>query len=157
MIKKKDIDYFLMELERFVKENEKLIPEEDLLYLTLPFKWVIPKTNYPKWEVQLPILTNLIQLHKKWDKWKTKRRTSNYLRRAAYALNYIEAKGFSYREIFIKILQRNWNNNFSSNGIMLVDFYSNEIWTTFIIPDDYWIVDRNYLFNWDYKISKDKI
>lgn len=152
--KRKDIDNFLIELDKFVWKNTEVLSEDNIFDFMIPFKAGLPSSFWPKDSLSLDILIQYINKSFKIS-WGTRnRRGSNYLRRVAYKMEYIPVKANSYYEIFSKILSDKWNSEFKITWLKLKDFYKENNWREFIIPKDYWQINYDMYFMGNYEIIK---
>jgi len=152
--KRPDIDEFLIELNKFISEHWDVLSEDDVFDFMIPFKTGVPSSFGPKDSFLLDsLIPHINKSHKiKW--WPRTRRGSNYLRRVAYKIAYIQVKANSYTEIFSKILTDKWHSEFQIKGLVLRDFYKESEWKEFIIPEDYWSINFDRYFLWGYDIIK---
>lgn len=152
--KRKDIDNFLIELNKFTWENIEVLSEDNIFDFMIPFKTGVPSSFWPKDSLDLKILIPYINKSFKIASWTRNRRWDNYLRRVAYKLEYIPVKADSYYEIFSKMLSDKWNDEFKITGLNLKDFYKNNPWKELIIPKDYWQINYDMYYMGNYKIIK---
>lgn len=152
------VDIFLIELDKFIKRYQDVMSEDQLIDLIIPFKIGKPSSYWPKESIPLSTLEPLINKAQKskYDKNPRVRRTSNYIRRVAYKLDFISVKWDSYYEIFSKLLLEKWNDEFKIVGLNLKDFYRENPCKEFIIPKDYWQINYDMYFNGHYEINNCK-
>ena len=142
---RKDIDNFLIELNLFMRKNIRLLTEDNIFDLIFPLKTGVPSTLAPKDEIMLQSL--VMYINTKGQRKIKAKRTSKYVRRVAYKLEYQIVKWESYEEIFAKLI---WNKDFV--WLKLKDFYLNNSAKEFIIPKDYWKISNDKYYNGEYII-----
>ena len=146
-----EIERFLWKLNHFIENNKSILHEEDLLKLILPLKSWVPITFQPRTKTLFTTLAWLVNKTKKGidnDEKKTNR-TSNYIKRVAYGIDYQRIKWDSYEEIFRKVCSK----SFKIEGLLLKWFYIN-YWEHFTIPRSYFIVNTDKIYDWDWEIIK---
>lgn len=150
--KRKEIDNFLIELDKFIWENIEVLSEDNIFDFMIPLKAGVPSSFWPKDSIDLKVLIPYINKSFKISWWTRNRRGSNYIRRVAYKMEYIPVRANSYYEIFSKILSDKWNDEFKITGIKLKNFYRKNPWREFIIPKDYWQINYDMYFLGKYEI-----
>ena len=141
-MKRKDIDNFLIELEKFIEKNS--FTEDFLQYTFMPvFKWNADKiksmqSGYEKLEI--PRLVKLVNRQIQSD---MKQRTDVYIRRIAYWLKYKYVRDFDYDNIFWKIIFLS-TNEFKPKQI--IKNHKKKIRTFLIIPEDWEHNDNIYIY-----------
>lgn len=147
MTRRKEIDNFLLELEKFL---EKYPIDEDIvnyLFMTI-FKAMAHNMKNLETHartLELPILEKLINrfaISKKTD-WK--RRTSSYIRKVAYWLNYKKVRDFSYEDIFFKMIFKEWHWVYKPK--CTIGNHWKIIPTEFLIPEDWYHDDDIYVYD----------
>lgn len=151
---RKEVDNFLIELDKFIDKNINLINEDELFDFILPLRAGLPSSFWPKDSIDFLILDKLINKEEKKGVKKKVIRWSNFTRRVAYKLEYVKVKWDSYNEIFSKILLQRWNKEFSLKWLRLEKFYETNPGKEFLILKDYWQIDFDMIFLWNYKIIK---
>jgi len=144
--KRKEVDSFLIWLDSFLEKNINNLSEEEILNLTLPIRIGKPSSSWPREILEIKTLAPLINK----NSWKRLKRKNNYLMRVAYKLKYIKVKWYSYDEIFSKIVWLKpeiWT-------LVIQDFYKENDWQEFIIPEDYWQINFDMHYIWNYDIIK---
>lgn len=152
-IKREEIDNFLIELDKFIEKNKAVLTLEEVFELMLPFKVAIPSTFWPKNDI--PLSTILPYINKQarsryWDTYK-KNRTSNYLRRAAYKTEFRSIKWQDYIEMFWRVLEKMWNEEFKRSWLKLINFF-NTYWQDLIIPTEWDEISNDMIYMDKYEI-----
>lgn len=140
-MKRKDIDNFLIELEKFISKND--FTEDFLQYTFMPVFKANINNIQTMWsaykDIELPSLTKLV--NKRLTVWK--QRTSVFIRRLAYGIKYKIVNDFDYDNIFWKIV---FNSTSEFTPKKIIKGHKKKIQTSFIIPEDWFHTNDIYIY-----------
>ena len=140
---RKEVDKFLVELNRFIWENE--IEDDIIQYAFIyVFKWSIRyMKNIWNWYKDL----DLWFLNKHFNKLLTngRPRTSLWIRKVSYWMKYKIVQDIDWDNIFWKIIF-NYTKAYTPKEIIPKEYHNKKLPTSFLIPEDWFHTDDIYIF-----------
>ena len=145
MINRKEIDKFLVELDKFIKDNIDWIDVNNLFINTFKVNHNNQKSmsscKIELWLIEIPALINVFWNQKQQLR---KKRTEYFVRKVAYWLKYKEVKDFSYEEIFMKMVFNSNNPLYKPKEI--IEINKPIPFNTFIIPEEWHHDNKIYIY-----------
>lgn len=145
MTDRKEIDRFLVELDKFIKEHLKSLDVNDL-FINL-FKRNHKNQKFMssgKIELWLEIIPTLVNTFWVQAQQLRRQRTELFVRKVAYWLKYKEVKDISYEEIFMKMAFNSHNPLYKPRQILDID--KPIPYHTFIIPEEWYHDNKIYIY-----------
>lgn len=147
-MKRKDIDNFLVELDKFIWEYKWIIPDIDLDTIFCMIFKIHKNTNKntnSKSNIKLDNILSFVNYYSMTHNRISIKRKENFVRRVAYWIEYKEVHDFSYKEIFLKMCYNNWL--FKDNFRVITNHWKDITKLPRLIIPQEWYHTNDFLIN----------